>query len=177
VLLAAGIAAWAFLRARRRGRLQGVAARLRPFLRAARPLLGRSGVVLLVISLVVWMCEGTIFWLVAQSLSLHLGVGDGLFLVVLSAFSALIPAAPGYVGTFDAAALFGLKALGVAGGQAIAFLLLVRFVLFVPITVVGLGFFVLRYSGLGRNRRVALRGRQHGVEQAGEARVELLATE
>jgi uncharacterized membrane protein YbhN (UPF0104 family) len=152
-LAVGAIGAWAFLQARRRGRLRGIADRLRPVLRASRPLLGRPGVPLLLVSIVVWCTEGTIFWLVAHALSLDLGWIDGLFLVVLSAFSALIPAAPGYVGTFDAAAIFGLKALGVAGGQAVAFLLLVRFVLFVPITVVGLAFFLTRYSGLARSRR------------------------
>jgi glycosyltransferase 2 family protein len=157
VLLAGAAAAWAFLQARRRGKLRGVADKLRPFLRASRPLLDRAGLGLLLVSVLVWLTEGTIFWLVARSLSLPLGIGDGLFLVVLSAFSALIPAAPGYVGTFDAAAIFGLRALHVAGGQAVAFLLLVRCVLFVPITVVGLGLFVTRYAGLSRSRRALRR--------------------
>jgi uncharacterized membrane protein YbhN (UPF0104 family) len=151
-LAVGAIGAWAFLQARRRGRLRGIADRLRPFLRASRPLLGRAGVPLLLVSIVVWCTEGTIFWLVARSLSLDVGWIDGLFLVVLSAFSALIPAAPGYVGTFDAAVVFGLKALHIAGGPAVTFAILVRFVIFVPITAAGLLLFVFRYGGLRRMR-------------------------
>jgi glycosyltransferase 2 family protein len=144
--------AWGFLRLRRRGRFDALAARIRPFVRASRPLVKPVGLVLLLVSMVIWAIEGTIFWLVGASLGLHVSVVEGLFLVVLSAISALVPAAPGYVGTFDAALLFGLKSLGVAGGQAVAFVLLVRFVLFVPITLVGLVLLVLRYGGLGRLR-------------------------
>jgi uncharacterized membrane protein YbhN (UPF0104 family) len=148
------VAAWVLLQARRRGHLKALANRIRPLVRPSRPLLGRFGVLLLGVSLVVWLIEGMIFWLVAHSLALDVGYLDGVSLVVLTAVAALIPAAPGYVGTFDAAVIFGLKALGVAGGHAVSFALLVRFVLFVPITLVGLAVFTLRFGGLGRRRRV-----------------------
>ena len=94
-----------------------------------------------------------IFYLVAQSLSLDVGVVDGCVLLVLSAFFSLSRAAPGYVGTFDAAVVFGLHAMPVGGGQAIAFGLLVRYVLFVPITLCGLlSLLLTRYGGLRRAR-------------------------
>ena len=89
----------------------------------------------------------------AQALSLDIGPVEGCFLLVLTAFFSLIPAAPGYVGTFDAAVVFGLHALSVDGGQAVAYALLVRFVLFVPITVAGLILLVTRYGGLRQLRR------------------------
>jgi glycosyltransferase 2 family protein len=117
-------------------------------LRAGRPLLGAAGALLAGASLVVWGIEATIFWLVAQSLALHIDFIGGAFLVVLSSFFALIPAAPGYVGTFDAAVVFGLKALHVGGGPAVAFAILVRGVLFVPVTLAGLTLFVARYGGV-----------------------------
>jgi uncharacterized membrane protein YbhN (UPF0104 family) len=74
---------------------------------------------------------------------------------VLASFFALIPAAPGYVGTFDSAVLFGLHALKVAGGNAVAFAVLVRFVMFVPITAVGLVLLVTRYGGIRELRSTA----------------------
>jgi uncharacterized membrane protein YbhN (UPF0104 family) len=154
VLALGGCALWGYLRLRRRGHLEGFAERVRPVVRASRPLLGPLGALLLAASVLVWAIEGTIFWLVAQSLNLDVSLLEGFFLVVLSAFFALIPAAPGYVGTFDAAVLFGLKALGVAGGAAVSFAILVRFVLFVPITIVGLGLMLVRYGGWGRVQEV-----------------------
>ena len=53
--------------------------------------------------------------------------------------------------------LVGLRRLGISGGPAVAFALLVRFVLYVPITIVGLALLVLRYGGLGQLRSGAWR--------------------
>jgi uncharacterized membrane protein YbhN (UPF0104 family) len=142
-----------YLRARRAGRLESFAARVRPFVRASRPLLGLTGATLALVTVTVWLLEAVIFVLVGRSLGIELGLMEGLFLDVLASFFALVPAAPGYVGTFDAAVVFGLKALSVAGGTALAFALLVRFVLFVPVTLVGLLLMLVSYGGLAALRR------------------------
>ena len=148
---AAGVAG--YLALRRRGRFERFAAAVRPVVGGAKPLLGPFGAVLTGATVLVWLIEGTIFWLVAQSLGLDVTPVEGCFLLVLSAFFSLIPAAPGYVGTFDAAVIFGLHALDVTGGQVVAYALLVRFVLFVPITLAGLVLLVTRYGGFGQLRR------------------------
>ncbi|HEX2087063.1 MAG TPA: lysylphosphatidylglycerol synthase transmembrane domain-containing protein, partial [Solirubrobacteraceae bacterium] len=147
----AGVAV--YLALRRRGRFERFADLVRPVVKASRPLLSRRGGVLAAVTLLVWTIEGAIFWLIAQSLDLSVSPVEGAFLLVLSAFFSLIPAAPGYVGTFDGAVVFGLDALDVTGGQAVAFALLVRFVLFVPITFAGLILLVTRYGGLRQLRR------------------------
>jgi glycosyltransferase 2 family protein len=100
-----------------------------------------------------------ILMLVGQSLDLDIDVVDGTFLIVLASFTALIPAAPGYVGTFDAALIFGLRALDVAGGEAVAFTVLARFILFVPITAAGLLLAVTRYGGFQSLRTYLARAR------------------
>lgn len=148
VALAVGLLV--YLRARRAGRWTAFAERVRPFVFAVRRLLGVAGVVLLVASSAIWLSEGLIFYLVGRSLSLAISLPEAAFLVVIGSFFALIPAAPGYVGTYDAAILFGLKALNISGGPSIGFTILVRFVLFVPVTLVGLLFMLFRYGGLAR---------------------------
>ena len=151
--IVAGFAALAgYLALRRRGRFERFAATVRPVVRASRPLLTRRGAELAAATLFVWAIEGVIFWLVARSLSLEVSLVEGAFLLVLTSFFSLIPAAPGYVGTFDAAVIFGLGALDVTGGQAVAYALLVRFVLFVPVTAAGLVLLVTRYGGLRQLR-------------------------
>jgi glycosyltransferase 2 family protein len=135
---------------RRRGRLERFASIVRPFLRASRLMVGRLGLVLLLVTIGVWVLEGAIFWLIGQSLELDVAFLEGLFLVVLTSFFLSVPAAPGYLGTFDAALIFGLKALDIDGGEAVSFVLLARFVLFVPITVAGLVLMLTRYGGFGR---------------------------
>jgi uncharacterized membrane protein YbhN (UPF0104 family) len=137
---------------RRRGRLERFAEIVRPFAHATRVLVGRTGVVLAAVTVAVWLLEALIFWLVGDSLHLGITPVEALFLVVLTSFVAIIPSAPGYIGTFEAAIVFGLNALGIEGGQAVAFALLIRFLLYVPITFVGLGLMLMRYGGLRRLR-------------------------
>ena len=151
-----------YLRLRRAGKLQAFADRVRPFVRAARPLAGPVGVALGGLTLGVWLIEGTIFWLVGQSLHLDISLVESCFVLVLTAFFSLVPAAPGYVGTYEAAVVFGLDALGVMGGQALTFALLTRFIVFVPITIVGLILLVTRYGGF---RDILRRAEQAAEEE------------
>lgn len=130
-------------------RMRGLSGHVASLTLASRNLLGLQGLALALLTAVVWVGEGCVYWLVGRALHLHLGLLQGCFLVVLSSLAATIPAAPGYAGTYDAAIQLGLRALHVYGGPAVAFGLLVRLVIFVPITVVGLILVVLRYGGLG----------------------------
>jgi len=148
VLVACAAAVFVYLRLRVAGRLQPFADRLRPVLRASRTLVTPIGALLAVVSVVVWLAEAVVFWLVAGSVAVSMSLPEALLVVVMAAFLALVPSAPGYVGTYDAALLFGLGALGVHGGPALGCALLFRFVAFVPITVAGLGLVVTRYGGL-----------------------------
>lgn len=150
----AGAAVLALLKGfRRRGRLERFAELVRPFAHATRVLAGRSGVLLAAVTVAVWMLEASIFWLVGDSLHLGFTPVEALFLVVLTSFVSIIPSAPGYIGTFEAAVVFGVRALDITGGQVLAFALMLRFVLYVPITFVGLGLMLARYGGLARVAR------------------------
>ena len=72
---------------------------------------------------------------VARAIDLDFSVSGALYLVALTNFVAALPAAPGSIGTFDAAVAFGAKALGASGSAALSYVILLRFVLYVPITV------------------------------------------
>ena len=146
-LVLIGVAAAVALRLRHHPRFTALVERIRPVLRASVLLFRPVGALLALATAGVWVLEGIIFTLVGDALGLDLSLLEGVFLVVLSSFFALIPAAPAYAGTFDAAIVFGLKALDIAGGAALSFAILVRAVLFVPITVAGLILVVVRYGG------------------------------
>ena len=146
----------------RTGRLRGLSSRVAALTLATRNLLSAQGLLLALLTVPIWAGEGLIYWLVSTALHLHLNLLQGSFLVVLSSLVAIIPAAPGYAGTYDAAIQLGLGALGVHGGRAISFGLLVRLVIFVPITLAGLILLVVRYGGLSslfRARNADTRGR------------------
>jgi glycosyltransferase 2 family protein len=135
---------------------RGAVERLREFLRpiggAPRALVSRQGLGLLVVSFAIWSLEATVYLCVARAVDLDISGMGSLYVVALTNLFAMLPAAPGYVGTFDAAVVFGVKAIGGTGSGAVSYLLLLRFVLFVPITLVGLVVLVMRYGGWSRLR-------------------------
>jgi glycosyltransferase 2 family protein len=135
-------------------RVRALAARL---LAPTRRLWSIAGAGLLALSIALWLVEGSVYAVLGAVAGLHLSLLDGLYIMALANLVALVPAAPGYVGTFDAAVILGVRL--VAGGThaaALAYAVVVRFVLFVPITVVGLAALVARYGGL-RRLSIALR--------------------
>ncbi len=141
----------------RAGRLRGLSSHVSALTLASRNLLSVQGIWLALLTALVWMGEGLVYWVVGRALGLHFDLLQGCFLVVLASLAATIPAAPGYAGTYDAAIQIGLGALHVHGGRAVTFGLLARLLIFVPITVLGLILMVFRYGGLaslGRLRQI-----------------------
>src|SRR3954453_22000175 len=136
----------------RRGhpRLQRAIALATALLRPSRALLSPTGGWLLVGTVLIWVVEATVYATVAKAVDLPLQGLDALYLVALTNLVALIPAAPGYVGTFDAAVVFGVKALTNVGGGT--YVLALRLVLFVPITLAGLTLLIVRHGGLATLR-------------------------
>ena len=106
--------------------------------------------------MLVWCGEGLTLLLIGHSLGLDLNILDTLQIIVLASLFAAIPAAPGYAGTFDAGLVLGLKAVGVTGGAAVGFVVLARFVMFVPVTLVGLFLLLHTYGGFKVAQRRSL---------------------
>jgi uncharacterized membrane protein YbhN (UPF0104 family) len=75
---------------------------------------------------------------------------EALYVLALASMFALVPSGPGYAGTVDAATILGIKAVGGSSRAAVSYLILVRFIVFVPITIVGLIVAVARYGGFRR---------------------------
>lgn len=149
LLAATVVAAWM---AHRRGHLRRALAWLAPMAEATRNLRSNHGLRLLGLTFVVWALEWVAWWLTARAAGLDLALLEVGYLMGLASVFALVPSGPGYVGTFDAAIAFGVRAIGHSGAQALSYLLLLRFVVTVPITVIGLVVLVTRYGGVGRMR-------------------------
>jgi len=152
-LALAGVGLAVYMRVRRSGRLDRFAATIRPVARAAKLFVRPHGVPLALLTLLVWCLEGVTFMLVARAVGVTLEPLPALAVVVVASLFAAIPAAPGYIGTFDAGLLVGLSAAGIEGGDAVGVLLIARFMFFVPVTLAGLLTLVVGYGGLrARNR-------------------------
>ena len=152
VLVLGAIALAAYLALRRRGFFHDFHQRVGPFLRALRLFAHVEGVLLAGLTVTAWCGEGLTLLLIGHSLGLDLNFLDTLQIIVLASLFAAIPAAPGYAGTFDAGIVLGLKAVGVTGGAAVGFVVLARFVMFVPVTLVGLFLLLHTYGGFRRAR-------------------------
>ncbi len=130
---------------RRNERLHRIAA---PILSSTLQLRGRHGLTLLGVTLVVWALEAGVWMSTGAAAGFPMDPIEGCYIVALASVFALIPSGPGYAGTQDAAAITGILALGGTHSQAVTYLILVRFVIAVPITVAGLGLLATRFGGL-----------------------------
>jgi glycosyltransferase 2 family protein len=156
VLVAAAIALASYLALRRRGYFHALHERIGPFVRSLRLFAHVEGLLLAGLTVLAWCGEGTTLLLIGNSLGLDLHILDTLQIIVLASLFAAIPAAPGYAGTFDAGLALGLKAVGVTGGTAVGFVVLARFAMFVPVTVVGLFLLLHTYGGFRVEQRQSL---------------------
>jgi glycosyltransferase 2 family protein len=149
LLLAAAVAVWVL---RKHHFFERVRDWLRPLADSPRAVVSRWGLVLLAGTFLLWAIEASVYWTVAQAIEMDISISGALYLVALTNFVAALPAAPGSIGTFDAAVAWGTHRLGVAGSVAVSYVILIRFVLYVPITIVGLVVLVTRYGGWSRLR-------------------------
>jgi uncharacterized membrane protein YbhN (UPF0104 family) len=108
------------------------------------------GLLLLGLTLVIWGIEAGVWMSAAAAVGFGMDPIEGLYIVALASVFSLIPSGPAYAGTQDAAAILGIKALGGTGAQAVAYIVMLRFIIVVPITLVGLVLLAARYGGLSR---------------------------
>jgi glycosyltransferase 2 family protein len=144
------VAGAGYLIVRRNERLLGF---ITPMLSATLGLRrANHGLRLLGFTLAIWAVEAAVWMSAAAGVGFGMTPIEGLYIVALASVFAMIPSGPAYAGTQDAAAILGIKALGGTGAQAVAYVVMLRFVIVVPITLAGLVLLMTRYGGLGRLR-------------------------
>jgi uncharacterized protein (TIRG00374 family) len=103
----------------------------------------RLVVQLLALSFVIWFLEGGVFLAVARALDIR-DVGAGpWFSLSTGTLGTLLPSTPGYVGTFDYFTMLGLMAYHVPEPVSAVFALVIHLVLWLPVTVIGLGWLMV----------------------------------
>ncbi len=106
---------------------------------------------LLLASVYVWATLAAPFALAAVAMDLGSAYGAPLFRLTIVATTlvavfVMIPAAPGFVGTFQAGCIVALGIFGVPKGEALGYSLLIHALTFAPSTLIGL--WVLASEGL-----------------------------
>ena len=106
-------------------------------------------VVVIVASLIAWALEAAIFYLCALSLGIDLSFVEAVLVGAIATLATAIPAAPGYVGTFELASTAAAVAVGTTRDEGLALAVLVHVVTVVPIAIAGAVVLILSGSHLG----------------------------
>ncbi len=152
VLLAVWIgilAARAYTRRRPRARRQhrGLVRRFaRDTIEGLSEPLGTSRVVLVVLSLGAWLVWAVAAILVARAVGVELTLVEAIFVTAAINLGVAIPSSPGFVGTYQWLGVSALALFGVSQEAGLAFAIMMQAVWWVPTTLVGAVFLVLRYS-------------------------------
>ncbi len=93
-------------------------------------------------SVTIWIVETGLYWGVMKAMGFDLAFQSLLLIVGVVNLVLLVPAAPGGLGTFDAATKSMMEVFGVSPENALSYALLLRAALWVPVTLVGAFFFV-----------------------------------
>ena len=155
ILLAFGvvflIGGW--LLARREGGLQlswlpeKVAALAQHFIDGLRTLQNFTLVIQTVaVSLVIWLSMAMYYWLMLWACGFSLPLEAGLVVMLVVAFGVALPAAPGFVGTFQYAIILGLSLFSIPKEEALGFSIVAHIAQLLPVILVG--FIALIRSGL-----------------------------
>ena len=97
----------------------------------------RSVALVLLASLVIWMIEAGMFWLIAKSFNLDLSIYQAALIALVVGISTLIPSGPGYLGTFEFFFTQVAVFFGVDRNIAFSYAILTHFTQWLPITLVG----------------------------------------
>lgn len=89
------------------------------------------------LSVPIWLIDGTICWLVAQSLGLGLALSAALLVTGVGALGTSVPSAPGYIGTYELAVSATARGLGVSPEGALGLALLLHATTLLPIALGG----------------------------------------
>ncbi len=113
----------------------------------------------LALSVVAWLLEAGMYWTLAIGFDLPVGAPLVLLTLAVANLATLVPAAPGYVGTFEVGALLVLSGLaGMDRELATGYLLALHAALVVPVTLLGFYYWTTHSLSLYKIRREASRG-------------------
>lgn len=137
-----------FLPAAVRPKLAGIADKFIDGLQVLRQ--WRDLVLVAALSILGWMCEVGMYWMVALAFStLHLEWYAVVMTLAVANLSTLIPSAPGYVGPFDGAIITVLNGVfAIPLNIVSSFAILLHAALYFPVTGLGIFFWIREHLSL-----------------------------
>lgn len=98
---------------------------------------GSHLVAVAVSSVLIWLSATLPIYLILVGFGIHLPLTASFFIMVLLVFAVMVPAAPGYIGTYHLACYTGLAAFGLPDTQAVSVALVIHGVGFFPVILAG----------------------------------------
>lgn len=89
-----------------------------------------------------WLVNAFAFWLAFRAVGIEASFGAALFVQGVVALGVAVPSAPGFFGVFEVAAIVGFAVYGIPRDVAITWAIGYHILSFIPITVIGLWYFV-----------------------------------
>jgi uncharacterized protein (TIRG00374 family) len=119
---------------------------------------GRDLALVALLSVIAWGFEASMYWAIARGfgppLSSAMGAAAALLTTGVANLATLVPAAPGYVGTFEAGVLLAAYgALGMPRGLALSYAIVVHAALWFPVTLLGAVEWWRQHLSLSQARR------------------------
>ncbi len=110
----------------------------------------------MMLSILTWFTNLIPIWFIGLSFDIHISFMGCLFILLLGAVAASIPAAPGFWGAFHYATKRGLIFLGLLGQvEALSYAIVLHASYFFPVIIVGLIMVWLEGYSLGQLRHEA----------------------
>jgi len=92
---------------------------------------------LLFTSILIWIFAIWPVDLLLLSFGINLPITASMFIMVFLVFAVMVPASPGYVGTYHAACVYGLMAFNIQKEKALSIALIIHGVSFFPVILLG----------------------------------------
>jgi len=134
-----------------RDKLRGFIERFMSGLAALRDF--KHVIMIFLTTILIWLLETVTYWFVMRAFSLELSFFTLMLMNGVVNLVTTLPAAPGYIGTFDASGIWVLEAFSVVKERATAYTLVLHVALWLPITLLGFYYMIragLRWGDLSR---------------------------
>lgn len=116
-----------------------IAAAMRNFVSGFAVLQSGSQVVsALLFSLAIWLALGAYYWILLRTCGFSLPLQATFVVLIFTVFAAAIPAAPGFLGTYQVAMELALRLYAVPKDDALGFSLIAHAAQYLPVVIVGL---------------------------------------
>jgi glycosyltransferase 2 family protein len=111
----------------------------------------------LLLSLMNWLLVGFGTYILFYAFGMHLSIFNAFAVLAIVALGVMIPAAPGFIGTYHYACILGLTSFGIAKSEALSYAVVLWFLQMMPPILIGLLFLPfqkLSFGGLMKKAEV-----------------------